>query len=124
MKLENVEFKVIPEHRIVVAQISGIRYDAIETFNYKFLPHAASGFLVNSYFCHGDQRFYMPYSLKAVARCHPDDVFDVEKGKKIALDKLIDKYHISLDKHLMNIRKAMNRCLDNMDIYFEKHKRV
>ena len=122
MKIENVEYKVIEDKRVVVASIRGISFDAINVFNNKFLAHATSHLdLVSAW---DNQKFMMPYSMKAIARCIPDDEFSVEKGKQIALKKLSEKYNRSLDRHLMHIANAMKKCLDNMDVYFTKHKMI
>ena len=122
MKIENVEYKVIEDKRVVVASIRGISFDAINVFNNRFLAHATSHLdLVSAW---DDQKFMMPYSMKAVARCIPDDEFSVEKGKQIALKKLSEKYNRSLDRHLMHIANVMKKCLDNMDVYFTKHKMI
>ena len=120
MKTENVEYKVIKDKRIVVASIKDIQYDAIHVFNDKFLAHATSHLYLNANW--GNQKFMMPYSMKAVARCMPDDPFSVEKGKQIALKKLSEKYNSSLDRHLANIYKSLGKCLDNMNTYLKKHK--
>ena len=120
MKHEDVQFKVIEEKRIVIAKINYISEDAIRIFNDKFLAHATSDLWVNAEW--GDQKFYMPNSLKAVARCLPDDEFSVEEGKKIALKKLTEKYNNSLDRHLKHIYKAFYKCLDNMEGYLKAHK--
>lgn len=122
MKTECVEYKVIKDKRIVVASIKGISNDAIHVFNDKFLAHATSDLNIEAFW--PNQKFFMPYSMKAVARCIPDDEFSVEKGKQIALKKLSEKYNASLDRHLMHISKAMKKCLDNMDVYLEKHKMI
>ena len=119
MKNENVEFKVIEDKRVVIATIKGIAFDAIHVFNDKFMAHATSSLRVSSYY---DQKFMMPYSLKAVARCLPDDNFDVEEGKKIALKKLTEKYNNSLDRHLKHIYDSFDKCLDNMENYLKAHK--
>ena len=119
MNINKVKFLVDENNRVVVATIKHIRHDAIHEFNNKFLIHAGSDF----YFDIGSdkcQKFLMPYSLKAIAHCHPDDTFDVEKGKKIALDRLIDKYHDSLDRHVLNIASAFDKALCHVDEYFDK----
>lgn len=121
MKLDNVKYKVIEDMRIVIATIKGIKSDAVRTFNNRFLAHSTSDIEIN---CWDNQRFMMPYSMKAVARCSPEDEFDVEKGKKIALKKLSEKYNRSLDKHLLNIFLEFVGCLDNMDEYFQKRFNV
>ena len=119
MKHDNVEYKVIEDKRIVVAQIYGISHDAINEFNDKFIAHATSNLDLHAWY---DQKFMMPKSMKAVARCIPDDEFSVEKGKQIALKKLSEKYNNSLDRHLRHISKAMHKCLDNLDAYLVEHK--
>lgn len=50
----------------------------------------------------------------AVAKCHPDDVFDAKEGKRIAKEKLIKKLNEASDKaverwikHQNNIMKAL-----------------
>lgn len=121
MKHDNVEYKVIEDKRIVVATIKDIQYDAMYVFNDKFMAHATSDIEVGMW---PNQKFMMPYSMKAVARCDPNDEFSVEKGKQIALKKLSEKYNQSLDRHLVHISKAMKKCLDNMDVYLEKHKMI
>lgn len=121
MKHDNVEYKVIPEKQIVTATIKGIQNDPIHVFNDRFMAHATSDIEIGAWW---NQKFMMPYSMKAVARCIPDDEFSVEKGKQIALKKLSEKYNRSLDRHLMHIANAMKKCLDNMDVYFTKHKMI
>ena len=120
MNTENVEYKVIEDKRIVVASIKGISTDAIHVFNNKFLAHATSDLNIEAFW--PNQKFFMPYSMKAVARCVPGDEFSVEKGKQIALKKLSEKYNHSLDRHLLHIASALDKCLANMNIYFDKHK--
>ena len=121
MKHEYVEYKVIEDKRIVVAQISGIQYDAINVFNDKFMAHATSNLSMSAW---RDQKFFMPKSMKSVARCIPEDEFSVEEGKRIALKKLSEKYNNSLDRHLRHIYNAMNKCLDNMGEYLKEHKMI
>ena len=112
-----VDYKVMPEQGIVIAKIVGTSFDAMDAFNRKFLSTATSALDLNAYA--RDEKFHMPYAFKAVARCHPEDTFDENKGKRVALNKLSDKYNRSLDKHLANIMLALDKALKNMDLYFE-----
>ena len=109
MNHNRVTYKVIPEHRVVIAEIDSTDFDALREFNDKYLAHSTSALRlrVDKY----DEKFLMPHSFKAVARCHPDDEFDVEKGKRIALDRLADKYTASLNKHLNNYIRAIDEAL-------------
>lgn len=125
MNNNNVEFKVIEDQRVVVATIKGITFDAINVFNNKFMAHATSSLILEDAWSKTrNQKFYMPYSMKAVARCIPDDEFSVEKGKQIALKKLTEKYNNSLDRHLKHISDSMKKCIDNMDVYLKRHKMI
>lgn len=125
MKHENVEYKVIEDKGIVIATIHGIRFDAINVFNQKFFAHATSSLMVDhTWYGDYNQKFFMPNSLKAVARCCPSDEFDVEKGKQIALKKLSEKYNQSLDRHLKHMNVALHKCLDKMDDYLKEHKMI
>lgn len=117
MDSSRVEYKVIPEHRIVVAEIRGTSYDALDMFNDKFLACASSAPYL--WLNKQDEKFLMPWRMKAVAHCHPDDVFDEKKGKEIALKKLSEKYNRSLNKHLFNILHCLDVTLKRMDKYFE-----
>lgn len=121
MKHDNVEYKVIEDKGIVVATIRCIGFDPIHVFNEKFMAHSTSCLKIDTYY---NQKFMMPYSMKAVARCNPEDEFSVEKGKEIALKKLSEKYNHSLDRHLKHIYDAMHKCLDNMDRYLEEHNMI
>lgn len=123
MKHTNVEYKVIEDKRIVIATIRGIAYDPIDVFNTKFMAHSTSDIAIGTTYNY-NQKFLMPYSMKAVARCIPDDEFSVEKGKQIALKKLSEKYNRSLDRHLAHIAQAMQKSMDKMNAYLETHKMV
>ena len=85
------------------------------------MTHATSDIIVAP-MCDDSQKFMMPYAMKAVARCIPEDEFSVEEGKKIALKKLTEKYNNSLDRHLKHIYNTFYKCLDNMEGYLKVHK--
>ena len=121
MDINRIEYKVIEDKGIVVATIRNIEWDPSWFFNTHFLAHASASFQMLTFF---DQKFCMPYSMKAVAKCHPNDQFDVEKGKAIARKKLINNYNASIDRHITHYRKALQKCMDEMDIYLKKHKMI
>ncbi len=39
-------------------------------------------------------------SYKGIAKCHPEDVFDIEEGKRIAKERVIEKYNRAFNKAL------------------------
>ena len=64
----------------------------------------------------------MPNSFKAVAKCHPDDEFDVEKGMTLAKKRVIDKYNAAMTKILTMVGNDMDMYLEDIDTrleYFE-----
>ena len=121
MNNNRVIFKVIPEHRIVKAEINDCAFDAISEFNRKFLAHSTSSLILataNYY----DEKFMMPNTYSVVVRCHPVDKFDEEKGKRLALSRLADKYTKSLNKHLENILNAIDESLYELANYLSNDK--
>ena len=121
MNNNRVIFKVIPEHRIVKAEIDNCEFDAIFEFNRKFLAHSTSSLTFAPTNC-CDERFMMRPTYSVVVRCHPDDEFDEEKGKRLALDRLADKYTKSLNKHLDNIFNSLDKSLDKLAEYIADYE--
>lgn len=120
MDINRVEFQEIPSQGVVIARIRGTRYDAIDLINKKFVAHATSKIIIEPASYGGtDNRYLMPNSYKAVARCHPDDTYNFETGKRIALNKLIDTYHSGLDRRYALFLEDMDKVLKKMDVYFE-----
>lgn len=117
MNKEKVTYKVFPENRVVVAEIHGCAFDAQSVVN-DIINNTTSSIGVIAYGM--DERFIMNNFFKATAHCHPDDVFDVEVGKKIALKKLTEAYHRSLNKHVANYMKYLYGIADNMKDYLTK----
>ena len=61
------------------------------------------------------------------ARCHENDKFDIAKGQRIALCRLLKKYYNKLYKNEFNNMKAYknlyNASLNKLDRYSEKYLR-
>ena len=58
-----------------------------------------------------DYLFCMKYNEWGIAKCHPDDKFDIEYGKKLARKRLVTKYNRMrylffnrLDKYIASCR--------------------
>lgn len=115
MNVERVKYVVIEDKGIVKATISGCEHDAFDVFDSKFmLP--STNYLVLC--CNEEhERFNMPHQFSAVAKLHPEDEWNVEVGKKIALKKLSEKYNHSLDKHIANMYKTMKSVMEKAEIY-------
>ena len=120
MDISRVEFKELPEHGIIIAEIRGTARDAMDEFNDKFLAQSTSS--LSLWAERYDEKFLMPRMFRAVARKHPDDEWNVEFGKRIALNKLIDKYEASKNKHLANIMVYMDKTLETLSKSLENKK--
>lgn len=91
-----VEFYVNEENRIVTATIKYCANDVL------YILHKASD--VN-FCCFWDMpkqfvKAKLPATLKSVAKCHPNDTFDPEIGKRIARKKLEAKYWEKIHKRM------------------------
>lgn len=119
MKNARVKFKVFENDGVVKATISGCELDAINVFNDKFIAHATSCLYVgaNKF----DDRYLMPRTFTAIAKCAPDDEFDVERGKQIAMSRLSEKYEKALNKRLARYMLNLDKSLQKMDEYFKTH---
>ena len=121
MNNNKVIFKVFPEHRVIKAEINDCMFDAIHEFNRKFLAHSTSSLALSTFYCRGE-KFIMPDTFSVVVRCHPDDEFDEEKGKRLALDRLADKYTKSLNKPLDNILISLDKSLERLAEYLSDYE--
>lgn len=96
-----VEFVVSEENRVVVAMIHDTRFDA-------------SRFIEN---VRRDIEFYvikdalMQKSMKSVAKCMPEDKFDVDFGKRIAYEKLKNKYWTKYTQALCRGARFMSEVM-------------
>lgn len=103
-------------NNVVVAEITGCLFDAEDMMNNRFIPSVTSGFqLANT----GKNKFDMNRNYKAVAKLHPDDQWDENRGKKIANDKLTELYHHSMNKRLAKYANDFRKIADNIDKYLE-----
>lgn len=53
-----------------------------------------------------NQKYMMPAEFRAVVQCDPADEFSVEEGKKIAKQRILDRYYPSLHKRVDKFREA------------------
>ena len=91
-----VVFYVNEENRIVTATIKYCARDVLS------ILHKECGFDFNGFWDVPKQfdKIYLSATLKSIARCHPDDVFDVEIGKHVARKKLESKYWEKIHKRM------------------------
>lgn len=65
-------------------------------------PDLLMKFLVDDYDPFFDLGNYSRWKVKGTAKCHPDDEFDIEKGKKIAQAKAEAKAYLQLRTYVLN----------------------
>ena len=119
MKIDRVKFEEFPGG-IVKASVSGCRFDAIDKINGKFVATTTSAIEFGSNVWSKAHRYYiMNDTYSAIARCAPEDEYDFEIGKKVAMKKLNDKYHRSMDRRIARFKNDVTKMIQNLDKYFE-----
>ena len=111
---------VTDEHNgVVVAEIAGCYSDAQEMMNTKFIPCVTSGMTIYNRMT---SKFDMNRKYKAVAKLHPEDEWNEQRGKAIACDRLTETYHNSLNKRLAKYAEDFRKIADNIEQYLnERH---
>lgn len=114
---KEIEYKVYKEQGVVVAIAKDCVYDAINRFDTKFVKTTSAYLNISfgSLFSFPDLRFYMPNTIRAVARLHPEDKWDENLGKEIAFKKLCNKYEQAIMKRMRNIFDVLCGVLDKAD---------
>lgn len=120
MDKTRVKYIVDEKNGIVVAEIDGCRYDAIHELNNRFIPNVTSGIDVDWDF--GNRKFLMKDKYRAIARCHEDDTWNEEFGKRVACAKLTDVYHRSMNKRLNLFVTKFSRIIDDITAYLSDKK--
>ena len=61
----------------------------------------------------------MPDSFRTEVKCHPDDEFDVEVGKKIAKERILENYWRSRRKAMIRLAKKLEDYADTLEDFAE-----
>ena len=88
-----IKYNVNEEKRVVVAYFDGSRdfwEGALDNMLYKLENPTWDTIRIDN--CISTRIINEQTNLQGVAKCHPHDTFDVEKGKQIAKSKLLDKW--------------------------------
>ena len=94
-----IKYFVNEKKRQVVGLLEDTQFDAINKIN-KMM--ADTKFC----FCMGDE-YLMPSEYRAVVQCDPRDEFSVEKGMKIAKERIMKRYYPAVDKRVNKFFDAM-----------------
>ena len=93
-----IKYYVSEKKRQVIGVLSDCRYDAINKID-KMIRDT------DFCFC-PSEKYMMPNEYRAVVQCDPRDEFSVEKGMKIAKDRILKRYYPALDKRVNKFREA------------------
>ena len=120
MDNRRVKYIVDEENKVIVAEIENCESDAMDMLMGKFVSSVTSGFdLYNKMF---HSKFNMNHKYRAVAKLHPDDVWNEKRGRDIACDKLTETYHHSMNKRLALYAQDFRKIADEIDKYLAKKK--
>ena len=114
MDNKRVNFVVNEKNGVVAAEIEGCGYDAEDMINDRFIPCVTSGFMVSNRL---NSKYSMNYKYRAVARLHPEDEWNANRGKVVASNKLTETYHESMNKRLAKYADDFRKIADNIDKY-------
>ena len=122
MDKRKVKYFVDEANGVVVATINNCSYDAVCFINEKFINGVRNCLWFEATYKNGE-RYRMQDTYKAVAKCNKDeDTFDAEIGKRLALGRLTDKYHKSLNKRIANFIEDLDKVLDDAEDYLNKRE--
>lgn len=117
----SIKYVVNKEKRTCVALLEDTERDAIVKINKmcnkdaRFAEHAAM-FVYNW----ADSPYLIPNRFVGVAKCAVEDEWDEETGKAIAKDRLLTKYHKTINKQILNF---LDRMLYVADAFAEELER-
>ena len=104
-----IKFSVVESQGKVIARIDNCAMDACNVLR-KRLP---------AYMSIDPNAVKMKSSFKAVAKCHPDDIFDVEKGMALAKERVIAKSNKAMAKILIEVGNDVDAYLEDVDSRIE-----
>ena len=115
MNNKRVNFVVNEKNGVVAAEIKNCVWDAEAMMNDRFIPGITSSFTVSNK-CY-DDRHNMNFKYRAIARLHPEDEWHENRGKTVAVNKLTETYHNSLNKRLAKYAEDFRKIADNIEQY-------
>lgn len=115
MDNKRVNYITDKDNGVVVAEIDGCYFDAENMINNKFIPCVTSGMQISNTYKYS--KFDMNRKYKAVAKLHPEDEWNEQRGKAIACDRLTETYHNSMNKRLAKYVDDFRKIADNIEKY-------
>ena len=115
-----IRYIVNEKDRIVVAILNNCKRDAINAAN------AWTG--TNTWDCYNridlcvryDNKYLIPDKFTGIAKCSDEDTWDEAIGKQIARDRVLNKYHKSLNKAVRKINTDITRAASDFNVRVSK----
>ena len=87
-----IKYFINEEKRQVIGLLDGTQWDAYNKI---------SKMVRDTDFCvAASEKYMMPTEYRAVVQCDPADEFSAEEGKRIAKQRILDRYYAALDKRV------------------------
>lgn len=103
--MSDISYKIDKKNKVVVCKLSGCTYIALDRIEkYGLIDYAIPEAIIPDFYY-------------GVARCLPEDKFDEEYGKEIALTKAKAKRCKAINKALKKYIKRVRRQLDTLEKY-------
>ena len=126
-KSGNVVYTIDDEKREVVAKIKCDEYDPIYLFNsqlYKLIGGCGEGIVSEGDFF-GHCRYSISSSYSGKAKCHPDDNFDIDFGKRLALLRAKNKYLSAMTKKIYDTFVWVSKLNDRThNLYMKQYRQM
>lgn len=104
-----IKYVSIPEKRMTIAILENTQYCAIE-----YLDKMCDRLFANGIYAGPTHSKYkMPNQFKAYARCHPEDEWNEEEGKRIAKERLMKNYYLSFDNRIAMFHADLEESYQN-----------
>lgn len=93
-----IKYYINEEKRQVIGLLDGTRWDAYNKI---------CKMVRDTDFCVApNEKYMMPTEFKAIVQCDPSDEFNIEEGKRIAKERILERYYTALDKRVDKFRGA------------------
>ena len=115
-----IRYIVNEEDRVVVAILSNCRYDAVHAANVWTGYHTWDNRNRIDVGVSRDNKYLIPDKFTGIAKCSNEDIWDEETGKKIARDRVLNKYHKSLNKAIRKINDDIARVASDFNVRVSK----
>ena len=121
----NVVYKIDGENRTIEASISCDVHTPQLMLNdsvLKYIEACGFGLIESAWFFY--ERFDINKSYTGKSKCHPEDVFDVEFGKRLALLRAKRKYQRAVEIKLELIAKRFSELSNKVDKLYMDQSRM